>query len=182
MNKYKAVFLIVIAAWAVVLLHVTTIYASGEDRQAEVSSTIIECLPENGGFPESAEIYNIQAQESVTYEDWFRENASVIPDCKITHYCTEKREHICGTGDGITSTGVPVTAGWTCATDPSVIPYGAEVMVDYGGTVEFWKAQDCGGSIKGNHIDLAVDTHENAESLGVKYATVYWLEVDHEFG
>ena len=121
------------------------------------------------------------AQEPVTYEDWFRENASVISDCKITHYCCETYEHICGTGDGMTSTGVPVTAYWTCAVDSSVIPYGSEVMVDYGDSVEFYKAQDKGAWIRGNHIDLAVETHAEAEQLGILTATVYFLEVPNEF-
>lgn len=118
---------------------------------------------------------NKPAQEPVTYEDWFRAEANQIEDCMLTHYCVEKYKHICGTGDGITSTGVSVTAGWTCAVDKDVIPYGAEVMVDYGDHVEFYKAQDCGPWIKGNHIDLAVETHAEAEALGIKYATVYWL-------
>lgn len=117
---------------------------------------------------------NMEAKEPVTFEDHFREVGKKVEDCKLTHYCTELRPHICGTGDGITSTGVPVTAYWTCAVDKSVIPYGAEVMVDYGDRVEFWKAQDCGPGVKGNHIDLAVETHAEAENLGVEYATVYW--------
>jgi 3D (Asp-Asp-Asp) domain-containing protein len=117
---------------------------------------------------------NAEAQEPMTYEDHFREVAEKVENCMLTHYCTELRPHICGTGDGLTSTGVPVTAYWSCAVDPSVIPYGAEVMVDYGDEVQFWKAQDCGPWVKGNHIDLAVETHAEAETLGIKYATVYW--------
>lgn len=159
--------------WAlfVIFVYVTRVEFTQEPTD-EIKARIV--LPE----PEIVCIgdVNKEAEEPVTYEDWFRENANVIPACKLTHYCTEQYEHICGTGDGITSTGVPVTAGWTCAVDPSVIPYGAEVMVDYGGTVEFWKAQDCGAAIKGNHIDLAVETHNEAKELGVKYATIYWME------
>jgi 3D (Asp-Asp-Asp) domain-containing protein len=118
------------------------------------------------------------AQEPVTYEDWFRANATAAGEFKLTHYCTELYPHICGTGDGLTSTGVPVTPYWTCAVDPSVIPYGAAVMVDYGDRVEFWKAQDRGPSVKGNHLDLAVTTHDEAEELGIKQASVYWLMED----
>lgn len=122
---------------------------------------------------------NAEAQEPVTYEDQFRTNAAVIEDCTVTFYCTEKYTHICGEGHGITYSGVPVTAGWTCAVDPSVIPLGSEVMVDYGDHVEFYKAQDTGGAIKGNHIDLAVESHELAVQLGTKTAAVYFMEVDH---
>lgn len=175
MNRFNLWSAMAIFAWLVVLIYVTTIYAKSEEVvEQEVAVVFVE--------PEENPIYDQPAQEPKTYADLFRENANVIENCKITHYCVEQYEHICGTGDGITSTGVPVTAGWTCAVDPSVIPYGAEVMVDYGDKVEFWKAQDCGGAIKGSHIDLAVSTHELAEELGVKYATVYWMEVEYEFG
>jgi 3D (Asp-Asp-Asp) domain-containing protein len=55
-------------------------------------------------------------------------------------------------------------------------------MVDYGDRVEFWKAQDCGIGVNGNHIDLAVETHAEAMEKGVEMATVYFMEVFNEFG
>lgn len=176
MNKLNLFSVFSIFAWLVVLIYVTTIHAKGEEKVEiePVKMVVMEAENENP-------VFNQPAQEPVYYEDWFRENANIIPDCEITHYCTEKYKHICGTGDGLTSTGVPVTAGWTCAVDPSVIPYGSEIMVDYGDRVEFYKAQDCGAWIKGNHIDLAVGTHEEALELGIKSATVYWMEVEREF-
>ena len=115
------------------------------------------------------------AAEPIPYEDHFRDAAHMVEDCTITYYCAEKRPHICGTGDGITATGTPVTPYWTCAVDPSVIPYGATVMVDWGDSVAFYEAQDCGSAVDGSHIDLAVATHEEALQLGRKTATVYWL-------
>lgn len=118
---------------------------------------------------------NAEAQEPATHADWVRENGNIIEGCKLTRYCVEKRRHICGTGDGITATGVPVTPYWTCAVDPKVIPYGAEVMVDYGTHVDFYQAQDCGAWIKGNHIDLAVTSHAEAKDYGVEHADVYWV-------
>lgn len=123
-----------------------------------------------------------EAAEPLTYEDLFRASAAVLTECTITYYCCEARPHICGTGTGLTATGTAVTAGWTCAVDPSIIPYGSEVMVDFGDRVEFYKAQDCGGSVKGNHIDLAVERHEEAEMLGIKYATIYFLPEGESYG
>lgn len=119
---------------------------------------------------------NAEAAQPLTYEDLFRDTATVLPDCTITYYCAEQRPHICGTGSGLTATGTPVTPGWTCAVDPGIIPYGSEVMVDFGDRVEFYKAQDCGGAVRGNHIDLAVDTHANALQKGTQTATVYVME------
>jgi 3D (Asp-Asp-Asp) domain-containing protein len=95
-----------------------------------------------------------------------------IGDYKLTHYCTEKRSHICGTGAGITVTGTQVTAGRTIAVDPSVIPYGTEVYIEgYGWRV----AEDCGGAVSGKHIDIAVETHSQALSMGTTTGGVWIL-------
>jgi len=103
--------------------------------------------------------------------------ANRIDDCTITYYCCELRPHICGTGDGLTATGSPVMAGISCAVDPDVIPLGSTVMVDYGdGIIHYYLAEDVGGAVDGDHIDLAVATHEEALQLGVKKATVYWVK------
>jgi 3D (Asp-Asp-Asp) domain-containing protein len=99
-------------------------------------------------------------------------NLVYVGDFKLTHYCTEKYEHICGTGDGITATGTLVTAGRTIAVDPSIIPYGTQVYIEgYG-----WRiAEDCGGAVNGNHIDIAVDTHEQAITTGTTNGGVWVL-------
>lgn len=97
--------------------------------------------------------------------------------CTVSHYCCEKRPHICGTGNGITASGVPVQAGVSVAVDPKVIPLGSTVYVDYGdGVVHTYIAHDTGGAVKNNHIDVAVETHAEALRLGLKKATVWWEE------
>ena len=91
---------------------------------------------------------------------------------KLTHYCCEKYKHICGTGTGITATGTKVTAGRTIAVDPKVIPYGTKVYIEgYG-----WRtAEDCGGAVKNKQIDIAVDTHQRALSIGTRSGGVWIL-------
>lgn len=90
----------------------------------------------------------------------------------ITHYCKENYPHICNDGDATrTATGTVPTAGRTIAIDPSVIPYGSEVVID-GHT---YIAEDCGGAIKGNRIDIVVDTHAEALQLG-KYTTEVFVK------
>ena len=95
-----------------------------------------------------------------------------LGDFKLTHYCSELYEHICGTGDGLTATGTQVTPGRTIAVDPTIIPYGSEVYIEGCG---WFVAEDCGGAIKGNHIDIAVETHEQALNMGVKTGGVWIL-------
>ena len=95
-----------------------------------------------------------------------------IGDYKLTHYCTEKRAHICGSGAGITATGTQVTAGRTIAVDPTVIPYGTKVYIEgYGWRV----AEDCGGAVNGKHIDIAVEAHSEALSMGTTTGGVWIL-------
>lgn len=85
---------------------------------------------------------------------------------KLTAYCpcTE-----CSDDWGrATATGAVATAGRTVAVDPTVIPYGTEVIID-GHT---YVAEDCGGAVKGNVIDIFFDTHEEVDAFGMKYAEV----------
>lgn len=99
----------------------------------------------------------------------------VLTDCTVTYYCCEARPHICGGGTGKTATGTDVTAGRSAAVDPSVIPLGAEIWVDYGdGVLHSYVAEDTGSAVGGSHIDLAVATHDEALALGTTTATVWW--------
>lgn len=70
----------------------------------------------------------------------------------------------CGKNDGITATGTKATAGRTIAVDPTIIPYGAKVIID-GNT---YIAEDCGGAVKGNAVDIFFDSHEAALAFGRK--------------
>jgi 3D (Asp-Asp-Asp) domain-containing protein len=67
-----------------------------------------------------------------------------------------------------TSRGVRATAGRTVAVDPSVIPYGSEVVI-YGHT---YIAEDCGGAVNGYEVDIFFNSHQEALDFGVQYAKV----------
>lgn len=89
---------------------------------------------------------------------------------KITYYCA--CEICCDVETGITATGTPVVEGQTIAVDPNVIPYGTKVII--GGHV--FTAEDCGGAIKENRIDVYVNNHADALALGVTNADVYLVK------
>lgn len=87
----------------------------------------------------------------------------------------------CGKDDGITYSGTRAAPYETCAVDPGVIPLGSAVTVDYGdGELHYYRAEDIGGGVKDTRIDICVSSHEEALELGVKTATVYWMEVENE--
>lgn len=101
-------------------------------------------------------------------------NLVYMGEFKYTHYCTEKYEHICGEGAGITYTGTQVTAGRSIAVDPKIIPLGSKVYIEgYGWRV----AEDIGGGVDGDHIDIAVGTHEQALTAGLTGGNV-WILID----
>ena len=103
--------------------------------------------------------------------------ANKIEDVKVTHYCCCVK--CCGKADGITYSGVKATPGVTVAVDTSIIPLGSDVLVDYGdGIINYYRADDTGSAIKGNELDLCVSSHQEAINLGVRTATVYWVEAD----
>lgn len=70
---------------------------------------------------------------------------------------------------GITATGTVATEGRTIAVDPSVIPYGTTVYI--GG--QAYVAEDCGGAIKGNKVDIFFNSYEDALSFGVQEVQVW---------
>lgn len=76
-----------------------------------------------------------------------------------TAYCTEQYEHICGEGHGITASGQPIQVGVTVAADQTIFPYGTVLYID---GVGIRIVQDKGAGVQGAHLDVAVDTHENA--------------------
>lgn len=90
----------------------------------------------------------------------------------VTHYCT--CEKCCGKSNGITASGRKAEYGVTIAVDRKKIPLGTTVYADYGdGILHIYRADDVGGAIKGNHIDLCVETHEEALRLGRRTAKIY---------
>ena len=74
------------------------------------------------------------------------------------------------TGDSITSTGKRPKWG-TIAVDPTVIPYGTKVYIP-----QFNKtfiAEDCGGAIKGNKIDIFMNDESSVYNWGRKTIDIY---------
>ncbi len=95
-----------------------------------------------------------------------------LGELKLTAYCP--CEKCCGKDEadpyyGITASGARATANHTIAVDPRVIPMGSEVVIN-GRT---YVAEDVGGAIKENRIDIYFDSHQEALTFGVQYATVY---------
>lgn len=102
-----------------------------------------------------------------------------LGEYKITHYCScpsccnEWGENRPTDENGneivVTASGAIAEAGTTIAVDPDVIPLGTKVIING----QEYIAQDVGGAIQGNRIDIYCNSHDEAIQRGVIYSTVY---------
>lgn len=124
-----------------------------------------ESIPTKASVVMSETASEVQTEEEPTTE--YRE---YIGTFSVTAYCSCD---ICcpGTSDGITYTGTVATEGRTIAVDPDVIPLGSVIEVN---GVKY-VAEDIGGAIKGNKLDIYFNSHEDAREWGVQDKEVYLL-------
>ncbi|MBR1866726.1 MAG: 3D domain-containing protein [Lachnospiraceae bacterium] len=87
----------------------------------------------------------------------------------ITAYCTCRI--CCGvySGNNRTASGTIPTSNRTIAVDTNVIPFGTRVVING----QVYVAEDRGGAIKGNRIDMFFMTHREALQWGRKTIEVY---------
>ena len=101
---------------------------------------------------------------------------------KLTAYCSCKiccgdfatNRPVDANGNPIiyTSSGTIAQAGRTIGVNPSSIPYGTKVYIEGQG---MFVAEDTGGGISANHIDIYMDSHEAALNSGLTYGGVWVL-------
>lgn len=93
-------------------------------------------------------------------------SSSTIKIYKVTAYC--KCAKCCGShANGYTAAGTKASAGRTVAA-PSNLPFGTKLNIN-GKT---YVVEDRGGAIKGNRIDVYVNSHSEALAWGVRYLPV----------
>nr|DAE92970.1 MAG TPA: lytic transglycosylase [Caudoviricetes sp.]DAV62791.1 MAG TPA: lytic transglycosylase [Caudoviricetes sp.] len=134
------------------------------------SAQAVESSPEESSVvsEEYDPAWDIPAMESAVCDDVF------LGEFTLTAYCP--RRCCCGKwASGYTATGTLATEGRTIAVDPKVIPYGSRVLLIWpDGTQHSYIAEDCGGGVNGNHIDVFFNDHQAARYFGVQSAMAYW--------
>lgn len=151
--------------------HVATLHTK-LDRMLTELDAIRETITETTEGAGRADVLaSMTDPEPVTEE--VEETAEPAPELqslgtfKLTAYCPCPK--CCGEwADGITYTGTEATAGRTVAVDPKVIPLGSTVYINGSAYV----AEDIGGAIKGNRIDVYFPDHKTALQFGVQHAEV----------
>lgn len=79
--------------------------------------------------------------------------------------------------DLATAMGTPVHRG-TVAVDPRYIPYGTRMFIvsnDGSYICGICVAEDCGGAIKGDRMDIYFPTYEECRAFGRRVCTIYYL-------
>ena len=126
----------------------------------------------------------LSGDDTPAHEPLRLDQAHVLENVTVTYYCICQR--CCGKAPdhpayGITASGRRATPYVSVAVDPSVIPLGADVLVDYGdGEIHYYRADDTGSGVGSRHIDLCVGSHAEALQMGHRTATVYWVAQEVE--
>jgi 3D (Asp-Asp-Asp) domain-containing protein len=89
---------------------------------------------------------------------------------KTTAYCPCRQ--CSGKWGGHTSTGTIAASNHTISVDPRVIPYGSKLMI--GGVI--YTAEDCGGGVKGRHIDIFFNTHGETRGYGTRNMEIFLVQ------
>lgn len=107
---------------------------------------------------------------------------SKVLTVKVTAYCScvkccgvWSKDHPSRQGTDYeqhTTSGTIPVAGRTVAVDPDIIPLGSKILIDG----HEYIAEDTGSGVKGNHIDIYFDSHEEALEWGVKTLEVEVFE------
>ena len=78
-----------------------------------------------------------------------------------------------------TASGTVAAQGRTIAVDPEVIPYGDKIWFNGPWGVQAFVAEDCGNGVKGNHIDIYFESHEEAR-VWAKQTREVWVYKQEE--
>ena len=140
-------------------------------QQAAASTTTSTQQPSSSNLvtdPVSAK--TVAYSSSLLATDAIKNSSTALGNYKLTFYCPCE---LCnGVAGAKTASGTTPTEGRTIAVDSSVIPLGSRVYIEgYGVFI----AEDTGGAIKDNKIDVFVSSHDRAYELGLQYANIYLL-------
>lgn len=103
-----------------------------------------------------------------------KSSANKVLDITATAYASGYEDN--GIWNDKTHIGTKVRPG-IIAVDPKVIPLGSKVYIEFpDGKGMYAVAEDTGGAIKGNRIDIAMSTRDKAKKFGIQDVKVHVLE------
>lgn len=163
----KALFAILAGViLGLMILGVTEPYEAVAETVAEETETAAEKQQVDYTVPATEEetigpAYDMTAEAETEEETTvveLEENRELLGTFTLTAYCSCRK--CCGRwSGGPTASGAMPQAGRTIAVDKRVIPLGTKVYIEgYGEFV----AEDTGSAVRGNRIDIYMDSHQAA--------------------
>ena len=145
-----AAFIIV----SVVVIFMAAIKSCNEEPPEDTVDTPVGTMPVVTTTHETEEReWEAEFRAQVSAQVDVQPERTYIGLCRLTVYTPHEDEWGYQTATGERSQHL-----MTCAVDPTVIPYGSNVIIHgKNGKVLRLKAIDCGGAVKGNHIDVFWD-------------------------
>ena len=155
------------------------------------SNSNIECTSTIDNIMNDVSIYNKKVEEQKATEvsnitdneaNIKAEIAAETQEASTSYKATYTMEATAYAGDTITATGATPVRNpnglSTIAVDPSIIPLGSKVYIPgYGMAI----AADTGGAIKGNKIDLFLNSENDCINWGVQTVSLYIIAYPGEW-
>lgn len=159
----------------------TVTYVNGEETERVIHSQQVSIQP----VTEVIALGNAQVEElDPDAMPVFGDGTITLPTGEVVTYSRTMQVVATGynkTNEGCwdwTSTGTWARVG-AIAVDPRMIPYGTRMFIvsnDGEYVYGLATAEDCGGAIKGNRVDLYFDTNAECFQFGVRNCTIYILD------
>lgn len=167
LNKTKVTLLIVVVMLLFAVLINLNFSNKIKEQQKQIDNLTDTLIDRENQYKLLQDEYNSVLQDNAYLEGQVEElnKWRELGTFRITCYWLGEDDY----GD-LTSTGTKAQENHTIAVDPNVIPYGSIILIDGNEYI----AEDCGGAVKNNVIDVWVRHKSN--SFGVKYTKVYIKE------
>ena len=153
------------------------VYTDGKETSRQTVEEKVLTAPVNAVIA----IGSAPVAQAASSGPYVGEDYIVTSTGEVLHYTSvrvmEATAYSCEGYTGITATGTVARVG-AVAVDPKVIPYGTRMFIvteDGQYIYGIATAEDCGGAIKGNIIDLYMDTVDECWQFGRRNIIVYIL-------
>lgn len=174
MNFYKKTTLQIGLVFIVCFMIAGIINAVWKDEPQVIEEKPIEVISEQPLIrPKQPEVVIVEESTEEEAESEI-DDLRLLGEFKVSAYCSCEiccQEWANNRPNGIVygASGEELVPYHSIAVDTDIIPYGKSVFID---GIEY-VAHDCGGAVKGNRIDIYMDSHEAAVEFGVKNMMAY---------
>jgi 3D (Asp-Asp-Asp) domain-containing protein len=145
-----------------------SLYSIANMFNTDVQTLLSINFIKNSGLIHAGQVLQVPVKEAEMPQAALTGQISTVMTATLTAYTAGPESTGKQPGDpgyGITASGTTVMDGRTIAVDPEQIPLGSKVYIE---GIGFRVAEDTGGAIKGNRIDVYMSNLDEAIHFGVK--------------